>query len=775
MPFKPTYLLLAIVCLAACAAPRGASDAANRYDVIPLPAQLEPKSGAFVLDAQTAIATATRDADAARVVAEFGAQLRRATGLPLPAGTPGGKRTITFELTDAVAHPEGYEISVTPTRVAVTARQAQGLFYAVQTLYQLLPDAVFADTPSDEVAWRIPSVEIADAPRFVYRGMHLDVARHFFDVAAVKQYIDQLAFHKMNYFHWHLTDDQGWRIEIKRYPKLTEVGGYRNGTLIGHYNDQPQRFSSTRYGGFYTQADISEVVAYAAARFVTVVPEIEMPGHAQAVLAAYPELGCGTGPYEVWQKWGVSDNVFCPTEQTFTFLQNVLDEVVALFPSPYIHIGGDECPKLQWEQSAFCQQLIKDNNLGDAHGLQSYFIRRIEAYLNTKGKKIIGWDEILEGGLAPNATVMSWRGIEGGIAAAKAGHDVVMTPTSHCYLDYYQSDHPEEPLAIGGFLPLAKVYAQEPIPAELTADEAKHILGTQGNLWTEYIPTLEKLHYMAFPRMCALAEVAWTPATRRDYNDFVVRLLPHLARLNQRGIGAANHLFDIVSTTLPDSGKVVVTLAKLAPVGDVFYTTDGSAPSSKSERYTGSPIAVDSACTLRAAVYWDGQPQGRPWQQQVRWHLAAGKPATLAAPPHEKYSGQGPGSLTNGVSGSTDRYGDAEWLGFGDGQDFEVTLDLGQSEYISKVGLRFFNGEGQWIYLPTSVVVSTSEDGVHFDVQKTETAIRGSAKVVPVAMTLKAVPARYVRIRATNYGTIPAGRQGAGNGAWLFVDEVVIE
>jgi hexosaminidase len=384
----------------------------------------------------------------------------------------------------------------------------------------------------------IPAVQITDIPRFSWRGAHLDVGRHFFDKEFIKKYIDIIAIHKMNVFHWHLTDDQGWRIEIKKYPLLTEIGAWRDETVIGHpwAGKEPVKYDGIRHGGFYTQGEIKEIIDYAADRYITIVPEIEMPGHAQAAIASYPELGCTGEKMKVRTTWGISPNIYNTEDNTFKFLEDVLTEVIDLFPSEYIHIGGDEALKDQWKASNKIQKQIKDLGLKDEHELQSYFIQRIEKFINSKGRKLIGWDEILEGGLAPNATVMSWRGIQGGIDAASQGHDVVMTPSTHCYLDYYQSKNTEmEPLAIGGYLPLDTVYNYEPVPLELSADEAKHILGAQGNVWTEFIATPEHVEYMLLPRIAALAELTWTPKEMKNLEYFKKRLVIQVERYKTMG------------------------------------------------------------------------------------------------------------------------------------------------------------------------------------------------------------------------------------------------
>ena len=457
-----------------------------------------------------------------------------------------------------------YTLEIDKAGIKIKSNNQQGIFYGIQSLIQLLP---VPDTNTSLVSYKkdvaskrlpVPYLFINDYPRLSYRGMHLDVARHFFPVSFVKKYIDYLALHKMNNFHWHLTDDQGWRIEIKKYPLLTKVGGYRNGTIVGHHPGTSN--DNTPYGGFYTQTEIKDVVKYAADRYITVIPEIEMPGHASAAIAAYPQLSCFpdkatemTRPVskagnqksnkKVQETWGVFEDVFAPTEYTFHFLDDVLDEVIDLFPSQYIHIGGDECPKDAWKKSAFCQQLIKEKGLKDEHGLQSYFIGRMEKHINSKGRKIIGWDEILEGGLAPNATVMSWRGEDGGIAAAKESHEVIMTPGSHVYFDHSQTKN-DDSITIGGYTTVQKVYSYEPVPNALEAGKTKYILGAQANMWTEYITSPAKVEYQLFPRMSALSEVLWSPKKARDWNDFEPRLMVQLQRYHLWGAQYSRAVFD---------------------------------------------------------------------------------------------------------------------------------------------------------------------------------------------------------------------------------------
>ncbi|HOY29675.1 MAG TPA: beta-N-acetylhexosaminidase, partial [Flavobacteriales bacterium] len=450
---------------------------------------------------------------------------------------------------DTLLPVEWYSLSVTPKTITINAVHEAGLFRGSRTLIQLLEQG--------RTTGSLPCLTITDYPRFPWRGMHLDPCRHFWSVEFTKKYIDLLARYKMNSFHWHLTDDQGWRIEIKKYPELTAVGAWRKGSQVGPYSRR--EYDSIPYGGFYTQDEIREVVAYAAARHINVVPEIEMPGHALAALAAYPHLGCTGGPYEVSKGWGVFEDVFCAgNDSTFAMLEDVLTEVMELFPSEMIHIGGDECPKEAWKKCAKCQARKNAHGLKDEHELQSYFIQRIEKFVNSKGRKIIGWDEILEGGLAPNAAVMSWQGIEGGIAAARSGHYAVMSPGSHCYFDHYQGDPANEPLAIGGFTTVQKVYSYEPIPAELKPEEHKYILGAQGNVWTEYILTPEHVEYMAVPRMLALAEVLWTPKEKRNEADFLSRLENEFPKLDAMKVNASKSLYQV--SLLPRPGKIAGTI-----------------------------------------------------------------------------------------------------------------------------------------------------------------------------------------------------------------------
>ena len=515
---------------------------------------------------------------------------------------------------------EGYRLTVDSGGVAILARTEAGAFHARQTLRQL--------TTTDG---RVPRVRIEDAPRFPWRGMHLDVGRHMYPVEFLKRYLDLMARYKFNTFHWHLTEDQGWRLEIKAYPRLTEVGSCRKETVVAR-NFDPYIGDGVPYCGFYTQEQVREVVRYAAQRHITVVPEIEMPGHSVAALAAYPELGCGPGPYEVWTLWGVNPDIYCPSEKTFEFLENVLTEVMALFPSTFIHVGGDEAPKDAWKKSPLAQGIIRRERLRNEEQLQGWFMHRIDRFLTRHGRRMVGWDEILEGGLAPGATVMSWRGTEGGIAAARAGHDVVMTPTSHLYFDYYQGARRYEPLAGGGMVTLEQVYSYEPVPAVLTAAQAKHILGAQGNVWTEYMKDASHVEYMVLPRMLALAEVTWSPRQVRNWASFTARLPRELAALDSLGV---NYRIPTVTGLEEDrmvlEDTVRVTLGAPISGATIRYTLDGTDPTATSQPYT-VPLVLrltDSGTVVTARAFREGSRASPPRSARFRRGRLA---APLAGP-----------------------------------------------------------------------------------------------------------------------------------------------
>ncbi len=539
---------------------KNTSNTQDDYQVIPIPESMEIRNGRHRIDRKSEISGPATLATEGAFLADL---LSTASGQPIPF-TTNGKGRIMLALDPTLSSDEAYTLSVDYDQILLSGKTPRGIFYGIQTLRQLMPAS--AEAGKTDGSLTIPATLIKDAPRYTYRGMHLDVCRHFFSVDFVKKYIDLMALHKLNTFHWHLTEDQGWRIEIKKYPKLTEIGAWRNGTIVGHYPGTAN--DNTRHGGFYTQEEVREIIAYAEKQHITIIPEIELPGHSSAAIAAYPFLSCfpeapsivpndlmsegskksqASGhPKIVQESWGVYDDVYCAgKEETFEFVEQVLTEVMALFPSEYIHIGGDECPKENWKRCPDCKKRKQVQNLKDEHELQSYFINRVEKFVNSKGKKIIGWDEILEGGLAPNATVMSWRGTEGGIAAARANHDVIMSPVSHSYFNFYQSkDTDHEPLAIGGFIPVEKVYAFDPIPKELEADKHRYILGGQGNLWTEYISTEKNAEYMLLPRMTAISEALWSSEKTNDWSNFKIRLTHFRDRYDAMGVNYGKQVFE---------------------------------------------------------------------------------------------------------------------------------------------------------------------------------------------------------------------------------------
>jgi hexosaminidase len=737
----------------------------TQLPLIPQPKLYKIDDGFFLLTSETVIQTDDLSFEAYYL--QEG--IKRKTGLDLKiAITTQAKSQINLNLVDpntTVFNREQYSLSVTTEFLQIQSGAKNGLFYGIQTLLQLLP---YESKPE----FKIPMIEIADRPKFSWRGMHLDVCRHFFPKEFIKKYIDYLAHYKMNTFHWHLTDDQGWRIEIKKYPKLTQIGAWRNGSMIGHYTDQ--QFDEQRYGGFYTQDDIKEIVAYANQRHITVVPEIEMPGHSQAALAAYPKFSCTGGPFEVAKGWGVFEDVFCPKEETFTFLEDVLTEVMALFPSEYIHIGGDESPKIRWKSCPNCQKRIRENGLKDEHELQSYFIQRIEKFVNSKGRKIIGWDEILEGGLAPNAAVMSWRGTEGGIAAAKEKHFVVMTPGSHCYFDHYQGDPKNEPLAFGGYTTLEKVYSFNPIPNVLTFEESKYILGAQGNLWTEYIDSEKQVEYMIFPRLLALSEVVWGTSNPKNFSGFQDRVIREFSVLDKMGVNYSKAIFELTSNAAPlKTGKGVEFHLKSAQSdAGIRYTIDGSLPTSESNQYA-NPIQINQNTTVKAAFFEKGIQKSAVVHQDFFVSKSTGSSITLVHPPHENYALGGAFSLIDGMKGNPKKFG-RDWLGFS-GKNMEATIDLGTTEKVSQLKIGVLSNEGSWIYFPKKAEVFTSKDGKKYkcrgkiaasDIEKT----KGN-----IVLKIKKTSARYIKVVVHNAGIISDGKPGSGSNAWLFVDEIEVE
>lgn len=752
--------------------------------IIPQPQSLQVKQGQFDLSAATYITA--NDASLLSEAIFFNRQLQQAYGFSLPTGSFAQAKgpAIFLELKAQPAAREGsYTLQVTPTGITITGYSRAGIFYGLNSLFQLIHGAA----AQGGTGYRIPAVTITDTPGYDYRGMMLDVARHFRSVAYIKQTLDRMALLKFNVFHWHLTEDQGWRIEIKKYPKLTEVAAWRDGTIIGGYPGTGN--DNLKHGGFYTQEQVKEIVAYAAARHITVIPEIEMPGHSSAAIAAYPWLSCFPDeetiipkhPSEasklkkgkkVQESWGVYEDVYAPTEETFQFLQDVIDEIVPLFPGKYIHIGGDECPKEAWKRSAFCQQLIKEKGLKDEHELQSYFIQRMEKYINTKGKQIIGWDEILEGGLAPNATVMSWRGEQGGIEAAREKHDVIMTPNSHAYFDHSQTKF-EDSVVIGGYLPLDKVYHYNPMPEALrgTAFE-QFVKGAQANVWTEYIRYDSKADYMIFPRLAAFSEAVWTKPEQKSWASFESRLPHFFTLLEKLGSSYSRAYFDIHSEIVPNptGTGVLWKLETKLPGATILVQQPGAAAPTA---YT-KPVAMAKNGTYTAFLRFNGKDE-KPLKQEFMLHKAVGRKITANEAPNKSYAGNnGINGLLNGLVSQTGLKS-AEWCGWS-GKDVVLTIDLGTSQALNEVVLHSIESQGSWIYRPSAVTVSLSEDNKTFApagaLAAEAFAAADWARRQPIALGGK--KGRYLRIEVKNYGEIPSGLPGAGHKGWTFIDEIEV-
>lgn len=763
------------------------SVAQTKASIIPQPMQVKAGKGSFQLNREVVIVSS--EASLLNQSALFNKMLEELAGFSLPVESLNatGKAMIILEIKATQGKKEGsYEMNIDRERIKITGQDETGVFYGLNNLIHLL-----SGSTKKENEYSIPSMVINDEPRFIYRGMMLDVARHYRSVDYIKKLLDQLALLKLNVFHWHLTEDQGWRIEIKKYPKLTEVGAWRNGTIIGRYPGSGN--DNVVHGGFYTQEQVKEIVKYAAERHITVVPEIEMPGHSGAAIAAYPFLSCfpeeetiipkhpsaksmAFKGKKVQESWGVYEDVFVPSEQTFKFLQDVLDEIIPLFPGKYIHIGGDECPKESWKRSAFCQELIKEKGLKDEHGLQSYFIGRMEKYINSKGKQIIGWDEILEGGLAANATVMSWRGEEGGIEAAKQRHDVVMTPTNYAYLDYSQSKN-EDSIVIGGFLPLEKVYQYNPMPEALQGTEfEKYVMGAQANLWTEYIKPDSKLEYMIFPRLAAMSEALWTPSAKKNMEVFENKLPAYLSMLDKLGIQYSKAFFGLKPEIKPNKNNdgVVWILSTKMPDAGIYFIEPGK---DKNRKYY-KPLNITESGTYTASIY-RGDDLQEEIEQTFNLHKATGRAITFKTPPAQKYPGNGGNfGMVNGVI-SDNGLQSAEWFGW-EGGDLEAVIDLGSSTEISSVKVSVFESKGSWIYRPSSFMVYVSDNNQDFT--EAGSGKPGEMQAVDLPRMLQcefntpnAKPkARYVKIVLKNYGMIPSGLPGAGHKAWLFADEIEI-
>lgn len=732
--------------------------------IVPLPKQLEVTEGAFVLNEETRFLVR---GDAEATIAEFFKDLiAPATGLH-PAIIHDASivdNTIEFALSEGVTAEEGYQLSVQPGHVRVTAATPAGLFYGAQTLRQLLPVAIEKQFPMGNTDWSIPAVEIEDEPRFEYRGMHLDVSRTFFPPKSIKRYIDFIAMHKMNKFHWHLTDNQGWRLEIKKYPRLTGVGSQRRETVIGHTMDRNRSYDGKPHGGYYTQDDVRDIVAYAAARHIDVVPEIDIPGHATAMVVAYPELSCVKAETEVTRSYGIFLEVLCPTETTFSFLDDIFKEMDGLFPYPYVHIGGDEILRDQWEESAEAKAVMEKEGLKNTLELQGYFVKRVEKLVEGYGRKIIGWNEILEGGIDSSAVIMSWTGVQGGIEGAKHGHDVIMTPGTHTYFDQYQSVSLDEPMSIHDFTDLEEVYHYDPIPQELTVEEAKHIKGSQGQIWSEYIHDIQRIEHAILPRMGALAEVVWSPKENRDWAGFQRRLPELFARYEAMDANPSYAIYKpSVHGSLMDSGNMGVSLK--AGAGTIIrYTLDGTKPTWQSPVYDG-PFVLNESAIVRAVGQniATGNLHGDA-RLTFEKHKALGKKIV---------AGTASELLLDGLHARDRIYQVREWAGVAP-DDFMSVIDMGLETLVQRVSVGIEAGQYRKLHRPKAFEVFLSNDNTTWTSVGAldEAAIRLAGNTLTVSF--EPTSARYIKIIATNGGTYFSAQYQADKRKNIQIDEISV-
>ncbi len=775
---KVILLSIAAFLIVACKAPEKQS-----ITVVPHPNEIQINKGTFEPAGADFHYSAEFDCPAKDIINNFARQLSLATGKESSA-TEGRSSTGFVFIFNPDMPEEAYSLKISRKAVIVKASSLRGVNYAVQTIKQMLPVEIYGKTAAPDKEWALQCAEINDAPRFGYRGMHLDISRHFFDMDMVKKYLDIMEVHKLNKLHWHLTDDQGWRIEIKQYPELTQIGSIRKETIVGHIFNSNQ-YDGTPYGEgcWFSQEQIKDIIAYAAAKGIDIIPEIDLPGHMLAALAAYPEYGCTGGPYEVWGQWGIADDVLCAgNEKTMVFLENVLSEIAELFPYEYVHIGGDECPKIRWEKCPKCQAKIKELGLKDENGydaehyLQSYVMERMTKHLESKGKKIIGWDEILEGQVGESATIMSWRGTAGGLRAVQLGNDAIMTPNSFFYLDYYQSlDKDNEPLGIGGYLPVEKCYSYEPFVNGMTDEEKARILGVQANLWTEYITTDEHLEYMLLPRMAALSEVQWCQPENKSWERFVDNADDFCSIYDMMGYNYATHIFDTRGKVTVNREKGCVEVSFEAQ-GDtpVRYTLDNSEPTSESALYT-APIEIRESCTVKARSERNGKLT-RLYEKTFQKHKAMGRPVTTLTDPHPNYVFDNPNHLTDGLRGNGP-YNSGDYAGWYNG-NFEAVVEMDGSTY-NEVILSTFVFRYDYIFGPTDLVVHISDDGKEYtEAARAEYTVEGGVDdgngCKEYAVSFPETSAKYLKITAGCLPALPEWHSGKGRPGFIFIDEIIV-
>ena len=752
-------------------------------DVVPYPNDVQFAQGQFNVKGASVSYDGAIDEASLNVIEAFAQKLSQISTVESPLAENDDLQEGFGFVYDGTIPEETYTIEVVPEKVLVKASGLRGFNYAIQTLKQMLPVEIFGTRPAPRADWTLPCVTINDAPRFAYRGLHLDECRHFFGIDEVKRYLDIMEGHKLNKFHWHLTDDQGWRIEIKKYPRLTEVGSIRKGTCIKKdFNSNDGILYGE--GMWYTHDQIREVVAYAASKGIDVIPEIDLPGHMLAALTAYPELGCTGGPYEVWTRWGVSEDVLCAgNDRVYEFLKDVLTEVCELFPYEYIHIGGDECPKVRWESCPKCQAKIRSLGLKDKNGhkaehyLQSHVMSQMEKFLNAKGRKIIGWDEILEGEIAPNATIMSWRGEAGGIKATGLGHKAIMTPNTYFYLDYYQSlDVANEPFGIGGYLPIERCYSYEPYAESMTGEQCRLIWGVQANLWTEYIAEADHLHYMLLPRLAALSEVQWCRSDRKDWDRFQ-GAADHFCRIyDVMGYNYAKHIFQVRGNIEAKPAEKCVVV-ELEAQGDtpVRYTLNGSTPCFLSRKYE-EPLVITESCELKAVAMADVSER-KVLSRKFDFHKAVGKNVTFSRKPHKKYCGGFPYSFVDAVRG-TNVYKSVEWVAW-NGKPIDIIVDMDQTEPYSSVTAGFLSNKSSYIFLPQSLAVAVSEDGENYS--EVADAYYGVEPedapddITDLTLSFPETTARYIKLTVTPVEAVPQWHHASGRRTFVFIDEIIVK
>ena len=744
----------------------------NDLNVIPRPQSLTLGKGSFGFTKETVFVSDISLTATARLFTE---QFERASGIKLPIKKEAVTTNYIALVVDKSLPKEGYSLVVQPDRISIVAADYNGALYALETLRQLLPKEFESTTPV-KTDWAVPAVTITDVPQYAWRGLMLDVSRHFFPKEYILKTLDCMAMLKLNTFHFHLVDNEGWRIEIKKYPKLTEIGAWRVDQEDKLWNERTPNSANAfanpatapkKYGGFYTQEDIKEIVAYASARGITVIPEIEMPAHAMSAIPAYPELSCHKRPIGVpsGAVWPITDIYCAGQEETFTFLEDVLTEVMELFPSKYIHVGGDEATHTEWEKCLKCQARMKDHHLKDVHQLQSYFIKRINDFLVSKGRTLVGWDEIMDGGLANNAVVMNWRGIEVGKKALEQGNPVVLT--SDCYIDNYQGLPDYEPQANGGYLPLKKLYHYSLEKENLSPALQKNILGTQANLWAEHVGSTEHSEYMLFPRLLALAEISWTTDNLKNWDNFINRTQAFMKRLDVMKVNYARSMYQVVPTVENQKGNIFLKLDCEVPNADIRYAL-GDTPIEKATKYH-QPIALNRSTTFKATVF-SGKATNTITTGEVTFHKAIDKKVSYSPIYHKSYQGQGEATLTNIIRG-TKNFHDGQWLGWL-GDDVTLTLDLGQATDVREVRIGVMDAQASGIYFPVKFMVSLSNDGKNYREVATHNepcVVRGKATLKDFVLKFSPTEARYIKLTLKNVKTPPKGGD-----AWLFIDEILV-